>query len=379
MLGKRRLVSDSMGEFYDLLKPWTDESFWDFSKVESVPGTVYVFGRQHFVDNLVRIREMAEQGKYTIVFGNSAEGAWVLETQLHQYGVDQLVRDGKILVVAGAQCLPEYAHMTHEHFFPRILDYEENLAAQQRTDEIFDKVDKPYKFLFLNGRARAHRKYLYEKLLRAGVLDQALWTMLDANPTVVKSFEFYENGTNVLAQPSPIQRLPDQYEVERYRQPNGTAVGLGRTNIKYNLFRKEWGEIYLEPAPYIDTYFSLVTETICYESAYSFRTEKMAKPLAMGHPFIVVSNAGYYRDLHNMGFKTFGHLIDESFDQIPHGQTRVDRIIDIVTDLCRQDLASFLAECKSVCKYNQQRLAEVRLETRQAFPDRFFQFIEQHQ
>lgn len=379
MLGSRRLVSDTMSEVYDLLKPWTDQSFWDFSQVTLEPGTIYVFGRQHLLDNLALIRELAETGQYTFVFGNSAEGAWTLESQLKQLRIDQLVREGKILVIAGAEIAPEYAHLTHEHFLPRILDYDENLQAQTYTDTIFAKTQKPYKFLFLNGRARPHRKYMYEKLKRTGLLSQALWTMLDAMPCVWRTFEFRENGTDVMATPSPLQHLPAQYEVDRYRAPQFGPILPDRSNLKQELFNREWGEIYLEPAPYIDTYFSLVTETICAESVYSFRTEKMAKPLAMGHPFIAVSNSGFYRDLHCMGFRTFGHVIDESFDSIEHHQDRVDRIVQIVTDLCQQDLASFLKECYNTCKYNQQHLAEVRDQVRQEFPDRFSQFITQYQ
>ncbi len=379
MLGNRRLVSDTMSEVYDLLKPWTDQSFWDFSQVTLEPGAIYVFGRQHLLDNLARIRELAQTGQYVFVFGNSAEGAWTLETQLKSLRIDQLVREGKILVIAGAEVAPEYAHLTHEHFLPRILDYDENLQAQTCTNEIFSKADKPYKFLFLNGRARPHRKYLYERFKQIGILDQALYSMLDAAPCTWRTFELRENGVNLMATPTELHRLPDHYEVERYRNPVFGPIVPDRSNLKQELFRKEWGEIYLEPAPYIDTYFSLVAETICAESPYSFRTEKIAKPLAMGHPFIVVANTGFYRDLHNMGFRTFGHVIDESFDSIENHQDRVDRIVQTVRDLCQQDLASFLEECYNVCKYNQQRLAEVRDQVRQEFPDRFAQFIAQHQ
>jgi hypothetical protein len=379
MLGNRKLISDTMSEVYDLLKPWTDQSFWDFSQVTLEPGAIYVFGRQHLLDNLSLVKQLAETGQYIIVFGNSAEGAWTLETQLRSLHIDDLVRQGKILVIAGAEIAPEYAHITHEHFLPRILDYQENLQAQHNTDKIFSQKNKPYKFLFLNGRARPHRKYMYERLRRSGVLDQALWTMLDAKPTIVRSFQFRENGVDVMATSSALQRLPDQYEVDRYREPVFGPINADFTNLKQELFNLEWGEIYLEPAPYIDTYFSVVTETICAESAYSFRTEKIAKPLAMGHPFIVVSNAGFYRDLHRLGFKTFGHVIDETFDSIEQHQDRVDRVIQIITDLCQQDLASFLDECYNVCKYNQQQLAELRLTHRQEFPDRFAQFISQYQ
>lgn len=378
MLGNRRLVSDTMSEVYDLLRPWTDESFWDFNQVTLQSNSIYVFGRQHLLDNLSLIRKLANDPQYTIVFGNSAEGSWTLETQLKSLKIDDLVTQGKILVIAGANIDPAYAHITHEHFLPRILDYDENIQAQASTERIFGQVDKPYKFLFLNGRARPHRKYLYERFKRMGLLDQALWTMLDSKPTVVRSFTFMENGVNVMATPSPLQRLPDQYEVDRYRQPEFGPIVADNAFLKQELFRREWGEIYLEPAAYVDTYFSLITETVCAESPYSFRTEKTAKPLAIGHPFIVVSNAGFYRELHNLGFKTFAHVIDESFDQIQNHQDRVDRISIVVKDLCRQDLAAFLKECYNTCKYNQQHLAQLRIQERQEFPERFFKFVNQY-
>jgi len=375
MLGNRRLVVDTMSEVYNLLKPWIDQSFWDLKKVNPVPGSIYVFGRQHFLDFLPTIRELAETGKYILVFGNSAEGAWTLESQLRQLKIDDLVRQKKILVIGGAELDPEYDVLTHEHFLTHILDYEENITAQQHTEEIFNKTDKPYKFLFLNGRARPHRKYLYEKLKRTGALEHSLWTMLDSKPSGQRYFSLVENGVNVVSTETVLQRLPDEYEVPQYRNPTFGHIEPGFTFLKQELFRREWGDIYLTPEPYRDTYFSLVTETICAESPYSFRTEKIAKPLTIGHPFIVASNRGFYRDLHDLGFRTFGHVVDESFDQIDNHQDRMDRIVDIVTDLCQQDLASFLKECYTVCKYNQQRLAELQQEVRQEFPQRFEQYI----
>jgi hypothetical protein len=374
-----KLVVDNFSEVMGLLKPWVDEEFWDFSTVIPEPGAVYMIGRQQLLDHRQKVLDMAESGQYTMIFNNSAEGAWTLESQIKQLRLDELGRNKKLLFIGGAPIDPEYACLVHEHFLPSVLDYEENVTAQQQTEEIFSKQHKPYAFLFLNGRARPHRKYLYEKLKRTGALDRALWTMLDAKPTVVRSFEFRENGIDIMATPSPLQRLPDQYEVERYRNPVFGPIVLDRSNLKQELFKLEWGDIYIEPAPYVDTYFSLVTETICAESIYSFRTEKMAKPLTMGHPFIVASTPGFYRDLHNIGFQTFGHVIDETFDQIENAQARMNRIVEIVTDLCQQDLASFVKECYNVCKYNQQRLAEIQTQVRKEFPDRFFHFINQHQ
>jgi hypothetical protein len=92
-----------------------------------------------------------------------------------------------------------------------------------------------------------------------------------------------------------------------------------------------------------------------------------------------VANPGYYRDLRNLGFQTFSHVIDESFDLIDSPQDRADRIVDVVEDLCQQDLASFLESCYNICKYNQQHLRELREQIRSKFPDRFWQFLQQHQ
>lgn len=378
MINGHALILDNQAEVYALLEPWADQTFWDFGSVQCQPGSIVVIGRQHLLDNMERIKQLASQDDCLIVFSNPAEGAWTLETQIKQLKIEDLVLQKRMLLIGGAEMDPQYPCVIYEHFLSCILDYEENIQAQTKTDEIFSKTQKPYKFLFLNGRARPHRKYLYERLKRTGALDHALYTMLDARPCVWRSFQFREQGIDVMATVTPIQHLPPHYEVDRYRNPwIGPVTEV--SNIKQDLFNREWGEIYLEPAPYIDTYFSLITETICAESSYSFRTEKTAKALAMGHPFIVVSNAGFYRDLHRLGFRTFGHVIDETFDQIEHHQDRVDRIAQIVTDLCQQDLAGFLQECYNVCKYNQQHLAQLQVKHRQEFSGRFFQFIERHQ
>lgn len=377
MQDRPKLIVDRFSEVFDLFGKEIIEDFYDFGQIQAISGSVYIVGRQNLLDNMVKFRGMAESGLYTMVFCNAAEGSWTLESQIRQLHIDDLVDDGKILLIGGARINPRYPCIMLDHFLSRILDFPENVQAQRQTPLIFSNTPKPYKFLFLNGRARPHRKYLYEKFRRSGVLEHSLYTMLDAKPTLVRHFTFVENDINIMATSSELRRLPDCYEVERYREPRFGPI-TDRTYLKQELFRQEWGEIYLEPRAYIDTYFSLITETVCAESTHSFRTEKIAKPLAMGHPFVVASTPGFYKDLKNLGFKTFGHVIDENFDQIQNAQSRMDRIVAIVTDLCGQDLVSFLASCEDVCKYNQQHLAEFTQKTRQDFPDRFRRFLDQH-
>jgi hypothetical protein len=363
-----------MSEIHNLLKPWITEEFWDFSQVVSTPGSVYVFGRQQFVEHKQRIVDMANSGQYTIVFCNAAEGSWTLQSHLQRLGIEQLIIDHKILLISGGEQQQDYSYVQHDHFLIEILNYEKNIKEMTRTDEIFNKETKPYKFLFLNGRARPHRKYLYERFKQLDILEQSLWTMLESRPSISRSFRIQSGDINLMTTPSELRWLPGMYEVDQYQNACITPGSVNGTLIKHELFNNTWGEIYLKAEPYIDTYFSLVTETVV-EQPWPFRTEKIAKPLAIGHPFIVATSPGYYQDLHRLGFKTFGHVIDESFDSIQNHQDRMERITTIIQDLCQQDLALFLNECYTVCKYNQQHLAEIRTKVRKEFPDRFFQLV----
>ena len=346
-----KLILDTFSEVYPMLKPWAADEFWDLSQHTIVPGAVYVIGRQQYVNNSQLVRSMAESGTVQVIMCNPHEGSSTLIGQLTHLKLIDLAVQNKIGVIGGGAMPPEWPCFSYDKFLPEILDYDENCEAVKLTDKIYQHTPKPYKFLFLNGRRRKHRKQLIQEL--DVVLHWALWTNLDAGPGQSRT-------------------LPAQYEVPRYSHSVNPVSD--HSYVKFELFNNEWGEIYLYPPPYIDTYFSVVTETV-FDIPYSFRTEKIWKPLVMGHPWIVLANRGYYRDLRNMGFQTYGHVIDESFDQIDNNQDRLNRVADVVKDLCTQDLVSFLKECYSVSKYNQQHHREMAQRVRQEFPERFFQFV----
>jgi hypothetical protein len=377
MLENRNLVVDTFSEVYNLMKPWMTHDFWDFANHEIIGNSVYIISRKQFFEYPEKIRTLLERDDLIVFFDNAAEGSWTLISQLQALGLKELALNKKLFLIGGGDIESSYVHVQFEHFLSSILRYEENSQATKHIDNIFKKTDKPYKFLFLNGRARPHRKYLFERFKEEELLDCAIWTMLDSRPSISRSFKLEKDGINLMATVSPLKWLPEEYEYQTYRGNEIVPGPPERTFIKHELFKNEWGEIYLEPAPYIDTYFSLVTETV-FEYPYSFRTEKIAKPLAIGHPFIVAANTGFYRDLRNLGFRTFDNVIDESFDTIENHQDRMNRIFEIVKDLCRQDLQSFLAECFNICKYNQQHLIELIPQLQQQFPEKFFKTINQH-
>ena len=377
MLGNRKLILDTWCEVYDLLKPWADGLFWDLKKHTIVPGAIYLIGRAQISQNRELVRTLIEQNVIRVILSNPAEGSATLKDHcdyIHKCG--DLARDQRMLLIGGGDMDPAWPCLQYDNFLPKIFDYSENVSASQLSDQIYDEnFQKPYKFLFLNGRQRQHRKYLLEKFALENLLDHALWTNLEDRMHIPDRVTLIHENQNLMLKPLGIKLLPPEYEVGRYRSRLNQHNNSGF--IKHQLFKDEWGDAYIEPKAYIDTYFSVVTETV-FDYPYSFRTEKIWKPMAMAHPWIAVANTGYYRDMRNLGFQTFGHVIDESFDDIEDSQKRLERISDVVKDLCQQDLASFLKECYSVCKYNQQHLAQMRVQVRQEFPERFFQFVKKY-
>ena len=309
-------------------------------------------GYEQTQKNIDKIIQLVKTDTVKVIFTETVEGSSTAINRCSHIGILDLIKQQKILLLTGGDVPAQYPHLVYENFLPKILDYNENINAIQSYNDNYS-INRPYKFLFLNGQVRDHRKFMIAQL--TDILDTALWSNLDPG-----------NG--------PVKLLDRQYELDRFN----VDVPRTDTNVKKYLFGSGiWGEIYLVAAQYINTYFSLVTETV-HAYPYSFRTEKIWKPIAIGHPWIAVANQGYYRDIRNLGFQTFGHIIDESFDNIENNHDRMLQISCVVKDLCKQDLASFLKECYNVCKYNQQHIAEMRTQVRSEFPERFRQFTTKH-
>lgn len=87
---------------------------------------------------------------------------------------------------------------------------------------------------------------------------------------------------------------------------------------------------YFNPVWYDSTYFSIVAESNIVGPV--FITEKTFKPIAFRHPFIVYSNNGTLAQLHELGFETFGHLFNESYDSIISPVHRGVAVVQAVKD-----------------------------------------------
>jgi len=364
MLGTHKLIVDEWAEVWDLLKLYADGSFWQWPDTFD-PEARYIVGRVVLKDNWQTITDLATQYPGRIIFSNPAEGSETILLQLRRLRITEHVQDGRIGLLTSGDLEPGIDYCQTDCYFSNIVEYTENKQAQRQADR--DSNDhRPYEFLFLNGRLRPHRKALIDGLRDNHLLDCALWSNLGAHVEMAFTSVLQTN------QLEPIRLLPPEYEIER-AVPNMESA-YQHSFCKHHLFGNTWGDAIVNARCYTDTWFSVVTETI-FDYPHTFRTEKIWKPMLMAHPFVVAANPGYLQDLRNVGFQTFGSLIDESYDLINCSNTRLDRIISVISDISHNGAAEFWRASRDVCKYNQQHLVEYNREQRALLPQQLEQYL----
>jgi len=157
MIGRKKLFVDIYSEITDLIKEYTDGTFWDFGKETLIENAIYVLGRAQTNHNIDKVRETIESGKSFIIVSNPTEGADTLKWQVTELGLKEYNVQGRMLLIGGGDIESQFNHLQYESFLPQIFDVPKNKNVYEYTDDIYNTTDKPYKFLFLNGRSRPHR------------------------------------------------------------------------------------------------------------------------------------------------------------------------------------------------------------------------------
>ena len=94
-----------------------------------------------------------------------------------------------------------------------------------------------------------------------------------------------------------------------------------------------------------------VAETDVFSN--SWFTEKTARCLASGKPFVLFSGADSLKTLQNFGFKTYHNVIDESYDHAPTPRHRMTAMIQSLTDLYHSsNKQTKINRLNRIAKYN---------------------------
>jgi hypothetical protein len=140
-----------------------------------------------------------------------------------------------------------------------------------------------------------------------------------------------------------------RYDLEKYFSNNTTtsAASADYVNVDYQ-----------------ETELEVVLETLFDDSRWQL-TEKILRPIACGHPFILASTAGSLAYLRSYGFQTFENYIDESYDLESDPVKRLNMIISLlkqITQMPSDKKLELFNNMRKVAAFNRTRF----------FSDEFF-------
>jgi hypothetical protein len=119
---------------------------------------------------------------------------------------------------------------------------------------------------------------------------------------------------------------------------------------------------------FVSTDISVVLETVAADTKIHL-TEKTLRPIACGHPFMLVAGPGALKYLRFYGFKTFSPWIDERYDEEPDVIKRMKMIADQmaqIENLSQPQKKHMLMQLKKIAVYNKKHF----------FSNKFFNQIE---
>jgi hypothetical protein len=85
----------------------------------------------------------------------------------------------------------------------------------------------------------------------------------------------------------------------------------------------------------------------------AFLTEKTFKCIKHGHPFVLFAPAGSLASLRTMGYRTFDHCIDNTYDTIQDNTERYLAVIAAIRKLTLADPNTLYNSCREDMLHNQ--------------------------
>lgn len=193
----------------------------------------------------------------------------------------------------------------------------------------FKPVNQKNLYLTYNRNPRHHRVQLILNLLKHNIFDRGLISLSEL-----------------------VYKTPEDANVEHvdFLKNNAPFVISEGCDLFFNMCCN------ITKEDYEKTFISMVTETLVDEGTL-FISEKVWKPIMVGHPFIVYGNLGTLKFLKSMGYRTFDKWVSEEYDNEPDSGKRCNMITEELIKLSTktvEELKLIRSEMNEVCDYNQK-------------------------
>jgi hypothetical protein len=190
----------------------------------------------------------------------------------------------------------------------KVPNFKDQLEYKKKN---FDNI-KIYNFL--NKKPRNHRVWFYHTLRNWNLLEDGLVSMNKFDDSKDLVIDFAKTEQRWL--PETNETLPTY------------AYGVSNEVEEFRFYMDNLNE-----QATLDSWFSIVSEAQFEDRQGTiFLSEKVYKPIACQHPFVVLGNKHSLKELHKLGYKTFHDLIDESYDELD-SIDRIQAIIDVINNL----------------------------------------------
>jgi hypothetical protein len=104
-----------------------------------------------------------------------------------------------------------------------------------------------------------------------------------------------------------------------------------------------------------NSYCNIVVETHfdADQSGGVFLTEKTFKPIKHGQMFFIAGCAGSLQTLRDLGYKTFDHVLDNSYDSETNSTARWQKLLAAIQQ-AKPSLPKLFEQCRDDIEHNQQ-------------------------
>jgi hypothetical protein len=260
---------------------------------------------------------------------SGSKGNFDLEI-IEKWRIDSNLPEDSIYFVTGNYLIENIIKEKGLKYQGRPIHYFEPWNKYEDTEIVkFNPIDDKFLFLSYNRNPRPQRIQFLLLLLKEKLFNKGLISL-----------------NNLIYPPTPDDNLDDY----NYLKNNAPFIIDHRYDLTFNLACN------ITKEDYERTFISMVTESLADDDTLFF-SEKIWKPIMVGHPFIIYGNQFTLKYLKSLGYKTFDKWIDESYDEI---YDRVHRAQKIVSELKKfndktiEELTSIRLEMEEICIFNKQ-------------------------
>lgn len=356
-------------------RDYTDTDYW---YIEIMHGDVfYSYPLETLIPNdiLTRMRE----GKVVLILSNFSESYHSIIEDIYIHTViNGKIPPEQILLYTNSPDItteinfiskqfnlnPIKAHLLFEFEMGanNTITYSSGVSEERRcyTTKTLELKEYPKKYLSYNGMRRPQRVSIVAllvsmDLLRYGHVSYNSYVRSDADNIDAK-----RNYNEMLLWHIENERFIDilKNNEETLLKLNSlyldTKPGITNGMAGYHQITKKF---------YEETYFSIITETLCMKKFSNdgktgmgrILSEKTFKAILNHHPFLLVAVPRSLQFLKSMGYKTFHPYINEDYDNELDDSKRLLMIADEAKRLCElntEQLQEFLLATREIVNYN---------------------------